>query len=102
MSWFKADNGPPLNSSALIISAAIPKLLQTLERHGCIVTIGAMGCQTNIATSIVDRGGDYVLAVKEDQGRLYQDLDDLFRVARGADFRDTQHDVCRTVNKGHG
>ena len=37
-----------------------------------------MGCQKEIAQTILDRGADYVLAVKQDQGALYEDLKDLF------------------------
>jgi len=44
---------------------AIPALLQLLDVTGCIVTLDAMGCQKGIAQAIVDKGSDYVLAVKE-------------------------------------
>ena len=54
--------------------AAIPKLLEMLELSGCIVTIDAMGCQKEIARTIVDRGADYLLAVKDNQRQLYQDV----------------------------
>ena len=81
---------------------AIPELLRVLELEGCIVTIDALGCQKDIAQMIVERGGDYVLAVKENQGQLYQDLKDLFAGYREAHFRDVRHDYHRTVNKGHG
>ena len=47
---------------------AIPQLLEALEVSGCIVTIDAMGCQTDIAEQIMDRQADYVLALKENQG----------------------------------
>lgn len=57
---------------------AIPRLLELLELNGCIVTIDAMGCQKEIAQGILDRGADYLLAVKENQGRLYRDVRDLF------------------------
>ena len=57
---------------------AIPQLLQLLELKGCIVTIDAMGCQKDIAQGILGRGADYVLAVKENQGWLYDDVRDLF------------------------
>ena len=57
---------------------AIPRLLELLELNGCIVAIDAMGSQKEIAQGILDRGADYLLAVKENQGRLYQDVRDLF------------------------
>jgi predicted transposase YbfD/YdcC len=53
---------------------AIPKLLELLEIKGCIVTIDAMGTQTKIAQKIIDKGADYVLAVKENQPRLHEDI----------------------------
>ena len=52
----------------------MPELLKLLELEGAIVTYDAMGCQKEIAQAIRDRGADYVLAVKENQPRLYEDL----------------------------
>ena len=54
---------------------AIPELLNLLDMSGCIVTIDAMGCQKKIARQIVGQEADYVLAVKENQGRLLEDVD---------------------------
>ena len=56
---------------------AIPQLPQLLDLNGCIVTIDAMGCQKDIAQDILDRGADYVLALKENQGQLHEDVRDL-------------------------
>ena len=81
---------------------AIPRLLQMLELKGCIVTIDAMGCQKEIAQGILDRGADYVLAVKENQGRLHDDVRDLFEGAEEFDFEGVPHDCATTLNKGHG
>ena len=81
---------------------AIPKLLEMLERSGCIVTIDAMGCQKEIARTIVDRGADYLLAVKENQGRLYQDVRGLFEAGDGSGLAGLPHDYATTLNKGHG
>ena len=53
---------------------AIPKLLDMLAIEGAIVTIDAMGCQRAIAQQIVDQGGDYVLALKGNQGTLHEDV----------------------------
>ena len=80
----------------------IPQLLDLLDLNGCIVTIDAMGCQTSIAEQIVEQGGDYVLAVKANQGQLYDDLLALFLHAYQTDFHATSHDYVRTVNKDHG
>ena len=57
---------------------AIPKLLELIEISGCLVTIDAMGCQTEIAAKIVDNGADYVLAVKGNQPTLQQGIMDFF------------------------
>jgi predicted transposase YbfD/YdcC len=56
---------------------AIPALLEMLEIAGCIITIDAMGCQTEIAQQITDQQGEYVLAVKENQGHLFEDIEHL-------------------------
>ena len=53
---------------------AIPKLLAILDIEGRIVTIDAMGCQRAIAQQIVDQGGDYVPALKGNQGTLHDDV----------------------------
>lgn len=53
---------------------AIPKLLSLLDLAGHIVTIDAMGTQTEIAGQIMNQGGDYVLALKGNQGTLFKDL----------------------------
>ncbi|MCF7567492.1 ISAs1 family transposase [Sabulilitoribacter arenilitoris] len=61
---------------------AIPKLLEVLSIEDTIVTIDAMGCQREIATKIIDKKADYILAVKENQAQLYQDLEDEFRFGK--------------------
>ena len=65
---------------------AIPQLLDLRCLHGCIVTIAAMGCQREIAQRVVDGGADYVLAVKEHQGQLYEGIRDRFGEAEAAGF----------------
>jgi predicted transposase YbfD/YdcC len=57
---------------------AIPRLLEVLDLAGALVTIDAMGCQKAIAAQVVEAGGDYVLAVKENQPRLYEDVQRCF------------------------
>ena len=81
---------------------AIPRLLELLDLHGCIVTIDAMGCQREIAEQIVGSGADYVLAVKDNQGQLHDDVRDLFGGAEEFGFEGIPHDYARTLNKGHG
>ena len=51
---------------------AIPELLKVLALEGCLVTTDAMGCQRSIAQGIVEQGGDYLLAVKDNQPRLFE------------------------------
>jgi len=65
---------------------AIPKLLALLDITDCIVTIDAMGCQKAIAQTIRDHGGDYLLAVKENQPTLYLGIQSFFFEAIGSDF----------------
>jgi len=81
---------------------AIPELLEQLYLRGCIVTIDAMGCQSDIARQIVKRKADYVLALKGNQPRLHQDVVEWFEWAQQRDFRDVPHSYHETVNKAHG
>lgn len=53
---------------------AIPKLLTQLNITGAVVTLDAMGCQTKVAQQIIAQGGDYMLSLKGNQGRLHQDV----------------------------
>lgn len=81
---------------------AIPELLQVLEISGCIVTIDAIGTQTEIAKMIIQKDGDYLLAVKENQGRLFGDLQFLFETDARYAFEQVAHSYAKTVNKDHG
>lgn len=60
---------------------AIPELLEMLVLKGAIVTIDAMGCQKGVAEAIVEQEADYVLAVKGNQGELYDDIRTFFESA---------------------
>jgi predicted transposase YbfD/YdcC len=82
--------------------SAIPKLLQLLDIEGCVVTIDAIGTQTEIAATIVERGGDYVLSVKENQPQLYADLERLFSVDEAGGFADPAYSYIRKVDNAHG
>jgi len=81
---------------------AIPELLKILEINGCIVTIDAMGCQKEIAKEIIQKGADYVLAVKGNQSGLFEDVKWLFEQASATNFSDVAHDFSESINKGHG
>jgi predicted transposase YbfD/YdcC len=82
---------------------AIPELLKMLEIAGCIITIDAIGCQTQIAHQIVSQQGEYVLAVKGNQGHLHEGVSRLFELF----LKETNpityiDDYCKTVEKDHG
>ncbi len=81
---------------------AIPELLKILALAGCIVTIDAIGTQTNIAQTIVAAQADYVLSVKENQGRLFEDISVVFAVDQAPNFKYASLDYDKTANKGHG
>jgi len=81
---------------------AIPKLLELLDITGCLVTIDAIGTQTEIAKTIVDRGGDYLLPVKENQGHLYEDLEKLFSIEEREGFITPGYTYTRKVDDKHG
>jgi predicted transposase YbfD/YdcC len=81
---------------------AMPELLRALELNGCIVTIDAMGCQTNIADVIMGQGADYVLALKGNQGSLHEDVQWLFEQATAVNFEGIDHDFTQTITTGHG
>ena len=76
---------------------AIPHLLDVLDVQGCIVTIDALGCQQDIAAQIIDQGGDYVLAVKANQGSLWQEVHQCF-----ADIEADGMRFYETEEHGHG
>ena len=81
---------------------AIPKLLELLELQGAIVTIDAMGCQKEIAAKIVRGGGDYVLAVKDNQPKLHAALHEHFLHLHESDFAtaDCRRRVTRETAHG--
>lgn len=81
---------------------AIPALLDLLDIAGCIVTVDAMGCQKAIAQQIVDGGADYVLAVKGNQGSLFDEVQELFAYADQIAFDPVVSDSSLSFSKGHG
>jgi predicted transposase YbfD/YdcC len=81
---------------------AIPLLLQQLALDGCIVTIDAMGAQTKIAAQIVEQEGEYALALKDNQGNLYEEVKATFAMAEKDGFVALQWESDRRVEKGHG
>ena len=84
---------------------AIPGLLRLLALEGCTVTIDAQGCQTAIAAQIVDRGADYVLALKDNPPILHRKVRLAFEDARSAARAGcpvTGWDTATTLDAGHG
>jgi predicted transposase YbfD/YdcC len=81
---------------------AIPRLLEMMSVRGALVTIDAMGCQKEIAKKIVDKEGDYLLIVKENQAHLYEDINSSFAKAYGQDGIGYALDTFTTEEKGHG
>ena len=79
---------------------AIPRLLEMLNVHGALVTIDAMGCQKEIAAKIVEKGGDYVLMVKENQEHLHADVIDCF--VEAYEKEEVAIDSFATEESGHG
>ncbi len=74
---------------------AIPKLLELITVKGCTVTIDAMGCQQEIARKIIKEEANYILAVKENQKQLHQDIVDEFRFGK-----DIQTDLSEDLDHG--
>lgn len=81
---------------------AIPELLKLLNLKGCTVTIDAMGCQKEIAAGIRDRKADYVLAVKENQPHLYEDLQQHFEEVLENEASLPRRQQHSTTEDGHG
>jgi predicted transposase YbfD/YdcC len=81
---------------------AIPELLPLLEISGCLVTTDAMGCQREIAQTIVEAGADYLLAVKDNQQTLREDVEQEFKEAMADGFAHMDCQYHETLEKSHG
>lgn len=81
---------------------AIPKLIELLDLRGVTVTIDALGCQKNIAETLVKKGADYVLAVKDNQPTLHADVREVFERTQRAGWGNHTHDTHEEVEKNHG
>lgn len=81
---------------------AIPALLRLLDLKGCIVTIDAMGCQKAIARTIVEQEADYVLTLKANHGRLYEEVQRFFGEAQQRQFAEVPHEYYHTLEGRHG
>jgi predicted transposase YbfD/YdcC len=81
---------------------AIPKLLELLAVSGCLVTIDAMGCQTEIASKIIECKADYVLAVKANQPTLRDGIVEFFLDHMEDNFVRVRASRYETIEHGHG
>jgi len=80
---------------------AIPKLLAQLDIADCVVTVDALNTQTAIAQQIVDAQANYVMAVKGNQGNLYEDIQLLFEGFEDALYDQVSYDTACMTNRGH-
>jgi predicted transposase YbfD/YdcC len=81
---------------------AIPLLLKQIELTDTLITIDAMGCQKEIAAAIVDGGGDFVIAVKDNQPSLRAAVEGYLMEQLGRDFEDLRYRHHETSEAGHG
>jgi predicted transposase YbfD/YdcC len=81
---------------------AIPALLEMLDIEDATITIDAMGCQRDICKNIIDNGGDYIIALKDNQPTLAADVAQAFEELSA--LAATPENVSQSVesNKGHG
>lgn len=81
---------------------ALPELLKSLELTDAIVSIDAMGCQKSIAKQITSQGGEYVLSLKGNQGKLSEAVEDYFTSAKRDNFELLEHDRYENIDGDHG
>jgi predicted transposase YbfD/YdcC len=79
---------------------AMPQLLELLDLRDKIVTTDAMGCQKEMAQTIVEGGGDYILAVKDNQPTLHAEIQAAFATAVTPPARSSR--LYTTEDQGHG
>jgi predicted transposase YbfD/YdcC len=80
---------------------AIPALLDLLNIADSIITIDAMGTQTEIAQKIIDKKADYVLALKANHPTLYSQVEKWFKEAAAQDFKSVDVSYDKQINSGH-
>jgi predicted transposase YbfD/YdcC len=81
---------------------AIPLLLKQIELKHTLITIDAMGCQKEIARDIVKGGGDFVIAVKDNQPKLREAIAAYFLKHLERDMEDLKYRSHETAEQGHG
>jgi predicted transposase YbfD/YdcC len=81
---------------------AIPALLDMMSIEGAVVTIDAMGCQRDIATKIIEKKADYIVALKGNQGTLREDVEVFVDEQKALKYRDTTISTHETIDADHG
>src|SRR3954470_365330 len=81
---------------------AIPRLLEQIDLADAVVTIDAMGCQKEIARTIVDGGGDFVISVKDNQPTLRETVEAYFARHLERDLADLRYRSHETSEAAHG
>lgn len=81
---------------------AIPALLRLLAIKGCIITLDAMGTQTDIAAQVIAQEADYALALKDNHKKLHQEVTSLFSDALADPDTLIPYQIHQTLDKGHG
>ena len=107
VSAYSVDHGVTLAMVSTCVKSneitAIPELLDMIDVRGAVVTLDAMGCQTEIVAKIKEQGGDYVISLKGNQGSLHESVKDYFSETSLQDLQELEHSsVLYTAEKGHG
>lgn len=106
VSAWSSDNGIVLAQTVTDAKSneitAIPTLLDLLDIKSCTVTIDAMGCQKEIASKIQSMKGNYLLALKGNQGNTLEMAEHLFKYEERNNYASVDHTSYATIEKGHG
>jgi predicted transposase YbfD/YdcC len=106
VSAWSVENGVSLGQLATEAKSneitAIPQLIDNMDVSGAIVTIDAAGCQKNIASQIIDAGGDFIFTLKGNQGNLFKEVQKWFLDQMANGFVDATIRMYQEVVTGHG
>jgi predicted transposase YbfD/YdcC len=106
VSAWSVENGVSLGQLATEAKSneitAIPELIDNIDVSGAIVTIDAAGCQKNIASQIIDAGGDFIFTLKGNQGNLFKEVQKWFLDQMANGFVDATIRMYQEVVTGHG
>jgi len=106
VSAWSVENGVSLGQLATEAKSneitAIPELIDNIDVSGALVTIDAAGCQKNIASQIIDAGGDFIFTLKGNQGNLFKEVQKWFLDQMANGFVDATIRMYQEVVTGHG